>query len=385
MRSIFLGLILSLCSLNTYSQALYRTIDSKAMGQDRNVKILKPRDYAQNTDKTYPLIIVLDGDYLFEPVAGNVDYLSFWGQIPECFVVGINQAATRNDDCALDPDTGMPAAQSAQFIDFMIEIKSILQQEYRIAPFTLIIGKDMTANVSAFNLLLKDVPVQAMLHIEPEFTEVITDNLIPKAKNTKQFYGIYAASSVQKKSLQALFNAKTAATDEVAKSNKKITYETIAGTNTYDVAMQAIPRGLKFLFKEFAVIDAQEFLNEKTATGELKNKSDLSALDKLKEKYASIKSSYGINMQVRLVDVVSIAEYLIEKKQWDALMDVSAFSHKNFPNLLYGKFIEGMAYEGLGRPDRAIKSYNAAYVLDNAVGIDKNMVLDKIEYLQSKK
>lgn len=384
MRSIFLGLILSLCGLNTYSQALYRTIDSKAMGQDRNVKILKPRDYAQNTDKNYSLVIVLDGDHLFEPVAGNVDYLSYWGQIPDCFVVGINQAASRNDDCALDPDTGMPAAQSAQFIDFIIEIKSILQQEYRIAPFTIIISKGLTANVSAFNLLLKDVPVQAMLHIEPEFTEVITSNLIPKANSIKQFYGIYTASSAPNKSLQALFNAKTTATDGIAASDKKIIYETIAGTNTYDVAVQAIPRGLKFLFKEFAVIDAKEFLNEKTATGELK-KSDLSAMDKLKEKYAFIKSAYGITMNVRLVDIVSIAEYLIEKKQWDALMDVSQFSHKNYPTLLYGKFIEGMAYEGMGRPDRAIKSYNAAYVLDNAVGIDKNMVLDKIEYLQSKK
>ena len=31
----------------------------------------------KNIDKFYPLIIVLDGDYLFEPIAGCSDYTAF--------------------------------------------------------------------------------------------------------------------------------------------------------------------------------------------------------------------------------------------------------------------------------------------------------------------
>ena len=39
--------------------------------------------------KHIPLILVLDGDYLFEPFSGCVDYLSYWDEIPEAIVVGI--------------------------------------------------------------------------------------------------------------------------------------------------------------------------------------------------------------------------------------------------------------------------------------------------------
>ena len=68
------SLALFFCAL-AYSQALYRTYPSEILDEERQVKILKPRSYNKNPDKTYPLVIVLDGDYLFEPVAGNVDIL----------------------------------------------------------------------------------------------------------------------------------------------------------------------------------------------------------------------------------------------------------------------------------------------------------------------
>jgi hypothetical protein len=90
-------------------------------------------------------------------------------------------------------------------------------------------------------------------------------------------------------------------------------------------------------------------------------------------------------MTVRLVDFVNIAEYLITNKQWEPLLDISEFTYKTYPDILYGRFIEGIAYEGIGRPERALKSYNTAYVLEEAIGISKDNVLDKIEYLQSEK
>ena len=37
--------------------------------------------------KKYPLMIVMDGDYLFDITSGSVNYLSYWGDIPENIVV----------------------------------------------------------------------------------------------------------------------------------------------------------------------------------------------------------------------------------------------------------------------------------------------------------
>ena len=67
------------------------TITSKYLNEKRSLEIQLPRSYYVKSEKNYPLMIVLDGDYMFNIVAGSVDYLSYWGDIPENLVVGINQ------------------------------------------------------------------------------------------------------------------------------------------------------------------------------------------------------------------------------------------------------------------------------------------------------
>ena len=71
------------------------------LSQSRDLKIQLPRNYDENLSKVYPLIIVLDGDYMFEAVSGSVDYLSYWGNIPESIIVGVNQTNNRYDDCSV--------------------------------------------------------------------------------------------------------------------------------------------------------------------------------------------------------------------------------------------------------------------------------------------
>ena len=53
------------------------------------MKVQLPRNYNENLSKEYPLIIVLDGDYMFEAVSGSVDYLSYWGNIPESIDIDV--------------------------------------------------------------------------------------------------------------------------------------------------------------------------------------------------------------------------------------------------------------------------------------------------------
>jgi hypothetical protein len=85
------------------------------------------------------------------------------------------------------------------------------------------------------------------------------------------------------------------------------------------------------------------------------------------------------------MDLVTIVDYTASKEDWGQLIDIGDLAHKAYPDILYGRYVEGLGYEGLGRPSRAIKAFNAAYSLEPAVGITKDDVLDKIELLQEKK
>ena len=101
------------------TQIEYIEVNSEILEATRQLKLQKPRNYDPEAKKTYPLIFVFDADYLFEPVAGITDYLSYWEEIPEAFVVGINQSGTRMSDGRYDKEDFLPTESGAKFFDFI--------------------------------------------------------------------------------------------------------------------------------------------------------------------------------------------------------------------------------------------------------------------------
>ena len=97
----FKNLLLLLFLNISFSQTIYESFESDFLSDSRELKIQLPRNYSENLSKKYPLIIVFDGDYMFEAVSGSVDYLSYWGNIPESIIVGVNQINSRYDDCSV--------------------------------------------------------------------------------------------------------------------------------------------------------------------------------------------------------------------------------------------------------------------------------------------
>ena len=119
MKKTTLLLLLLLVTIGSSGQVIYEEFNSTMLGESRQLKIQLPRNYDENTEKVYPIVIVLDGDYLFEPVAGNVDYFSFWEDMPESIVVGIIQGESRYEDCAYDESNFLPADKGADFLSLL--------------------------------------------------------------------------------------------------------------------------------------------------------------------------------------------------------------------------------------------------------------------------
>src|SRR5690554_7407922 len=79
-------LLMFLISTSMGAQVIYQPFDSEKLGERRELKIQLHRNYNPEDKSQYPLIIVLDGDYLFEPFAGNADYQAYWGEMPKAVV-----------------------------------------------------------------------------------------------------------------------------------------------------------------------------------------------------------------------------------------------------------------------------------------------------------
>jgi len=108
MRSIIVFFFFIFTSHLLQAQVIYEPYDSYKLGETRELKIQLPRGYDKNDKKTYPLFVVFDGDYMFEAVAGNVDYFSYWEDMPDAIVVGVNQEEKRYDDCMYSGQNALP-------------------------------------------------------------------------------------------------------------------------------------------------------------------------------------------------------------------------------------------------------------------------------------
>ena len=132
MKKYYLTFILSLFLFPVFAQKT-DTIHSEKLNEDRIITISLPASYGKEKNKKYPLLLILDGDYLFEPFTGSLKYGNYWDDLPEVIVVGINQSRPfdRELDSNVDLEKGLPFEKGAKFFDFIgMELIPALEKKY---------------------------------------------------------------------------------------------------------------------------------------------------------------------------------------------------------------------------------------------------------------
>ena len=130
--------------------------ESFKLQERRDVSYYFPEDYSE--DKKYPLIVVLDADYLFELVVSNAKFFSKYNRMPESIIVGVHQEQNdlRWEDCDYEQTTGLPTDKAKMFYEFLgTELIPYLETSYNVAPFKMFVGYDITANFGNY-FLFKD-------------------------------------------------------------------------------------------------------------------------------------------------------------------------------------------------------------------------------------
>ena len=192
-----LTLFAMFCTTILWAQTQYELIETETLG-NRELKIQLPRDYEENQETYYPLILTLDGDYLFEVVGGNTDYVAYWGDMPEAIVVGVNQNKTRADDLFVSDNTFFPINSGAQFFEFISdELIPFFEDNYRVNDFKVAVGHGESANYIQF-FAFKNKPVfQAYIALSPSLSPYMTDNLTAFLSDIKTPLFFYTATATE--------------------------------------------------------------------------------------------------------------------------------------------------------------------------------------------
>ena len=348
------------------------TILSKYLNEKRPIEIQLPRSYDTNPDKKYPLIVVLDGDYMFNIVAGSVDYLSYWGDIPENLIVGINQKETRfKDSSVLDNITHTPITSTASFYDFIVnEVIPYFSKNYRISNFRVILGQERTANFANFFLLKKNPVFQAVISISPKMSKNMNSYLSENLSKTNSKI-VYTLSS-SKKDFESIYkNVSELKNSLDSISNQNLIFESLIfdEENHYILPSLSVPKSIRSTYSMYSDIDKIEY---DSIISNLK----ISPIDYLTNRYKLIKDFYDEDKTISMNDFMAIEEYIEENEFFDFYNELSQLAKQEYPGTILPSYYRGRFIEETGDPKKAMYIYRSAYNMREVKGLTKEYLLE---------
>ena len=354
------------------------TITSKYLNEKRSLEIQLPRSYYVKSEKNYPLMIVLDGDYMFNIVAGSVDYLSYWGDIPENLVVGINQKNSRFDDSSvLDNITYTPISSTASFYDFIInEIIPYFSENYRISNFRIIVGQERTANFANFFLLKQNPKIRGVISISPKISKNMNRYLAGNLSkiNSKIVYTL----SSSKKDFESIFkNVSELEISLDSIENKNFKFESLIfdNENHYILPSLSVPKSIRSTYSMYSDIDKVEY-------DSIISKLDKSPIDYLKNRYKRIKDFYDEDKTISVNDFMAIEEYIEENEFFNLYNDLSELAKQEHPGTVLASYYKGRFMEETGDPEKAMYIYRSAYNMMEVEGLTKEYLLQLAESIK---
>lgn len=374
----YLTFILLFIGVNTISaQTIYEEFESYKLDERRQIKIQLPRNYKDNVDKSYPLFIVLDGDYLFEVVAGNVDYYSYWEDMPEAIVVGINQVESRERDCFYSEQNSLPIDSGASFFEFIsMELIPHLIGNYRLADFRIAVGHGETSNFINYYLLKGDPIFQAYINLSPFLATDMLDYIPERLqKSEKKIFYYLTTASNDIKAIQEDTKALNTSIAAIENKNLLYSFDNFEGPTHYSNPAHAIPKALESIFFVFQPISKKEF-TERILTLET------SPVDYLLEKYKMIEDLFGLEKQILVNDFKAIEAAIQKSEKFEYFETLGKIARKEYPDTLLGNFYLARYFEEKGETKKAMKTYRSAYILEEIGGITKDEMLDRADAIK---
>lgn len=121
-------------------------IESKILKETREYAVYLPESYEKMGEKTYPVLVVLDGEDYFHFLTGVVEYYARLGTVPQMIVVGIDSGDRFKD--FTPTRAGVPGGQVIEtsgggklfgrFIEE--ELLPVVEKNFRVSGFRVLCG-----------------------------------------------------------------------------------------------------------------------------------------------------------------------------------------------------------------------------------------------------
>ena len=359
------------------AQVKYEKFESRKLNTTRLLKIKLPKDYDPNSEVKHPVIIVFDGDYLFEPVVGQVSYQRYFDKMPESIVIGIVQGYERFYDSYFDEVTGLPIESGARFYQFVgEELLPYIDEKYNTSKFRVAIGHDIMGNfINSF--LVSDQPLfQAYINLSPDFKGNMDENVAKRIQHVKDDIFYYLATSDE--DISSIRKTVKGLDSQLQTSeNKALTYyfDELKGDSHYTLVTGALSKAIDQIFDIYKPLDEKE-LREKVLTYE-------GTLDEYVEKrYNRIEDLFGIHKPITEDEFEKIVKVADQREDLESLEKIGKLANKKMPESSLGNYYLALHSERIGKNKRAVKYYESALALNETAHINKDFIMAQVEKLK---
>ncbi|WP_299393050.1 alpha/beta hydrolase-fold protein [uncultured Gelidibacter sp.] len=364
------------CTVSINAQAIYEQFQSRKLNSTRDIKIQLPKNYDPESDLKYPVILVFDGDYLFEPVVGQVAFQTYFDKMPEAIVVGLVQGKQRFYDSFHDEVSGLPIEFGAKFFEFItLELMPYIDRNFNTSKFKVAVGHDLMANFMN-SFLLKDEPLfKAYINLSPDFKGKMVENVSNRLKWLKEDVFYYMVTS-DKDIAPIRSDIKNADQELQQLDNKALKYyfEDFKDDSHYTLVTGALSQALDKIFELYKPISDREF------------KEDIlsyeGTLDQyISKRYQKIEDLFGVHKPISEEEFEKIVKAAEQRNDLASLEKIGKLANKQNPNTSYGTYYLALHAEKSGKTKRAKKLYESALDLESTDHINKDLILSKVEGL----
>ncbi len=352
-------------------------IESSVLGITRKVDLFVPQ-IDESYPERMPLIVVLEGNELFNVVVSNVQFLSKIGYMPKSIVVGIRHEGRQvSIDCEINRNSGELTERGYNFKQFINkDIVNKLATKYSLSNVKIIIGKNNSANFVNYFMLDPNPAFTVYISVTPVVSESIVKPLFDKVSSLSKNVSYYISNSEnipkeQRRSIDLL-------TNELLKNeNPKFHFinDTFVHADEFSAAVYSIPRALERTFKTYQPISPKEYRE-----GMLKDSK--SAYNYLIEKYNRIFTELNIQKKYTLNDIMAVFAATQKNADVETLFTLGELTLKEYPDTMLGHYFKGLAYQMQKDYKKALKNYERAYTSKPIDFITKEMILNKIQTLK---
>lgn len=348
--------------------------DSKSLGRVQATSIYLPSSYP-HSQKRYPVIYVMDADFLMTTTINTVNIRSQRGLMPEAIVVGFS-----TPDYQSRLSIGMPMKRQPQdkdvifadgkpeaFLQFVEqEVMPYMEQHYPVANHSTLIGMSPTVgviltdyfnNTPLFNGYIALAADMNMLNAEGV---PLTDKVLERSLGSTApplYISVGALDFANNPSL------KTAMADLQKKSimlkpKTKVKAQIINDGEHYGMSLVGINNGFNHVFP-----------SDEWQADYLTIRQHASPVTSLKHHYQSLSERFGIPTYP-VVDgywmgfsIAGTNRYLLREKQYKKAIDLLQWAIKNHPNSAALHYNLAGAYRLEGQQQAAIKAITKAIQL----------------------